>query len=303
MSKRKTLKISGKPTSSPGSEAGPLPSSSPSGQMTAPPGPAPVPANPSASRAKLEAWATSGTYGPLFIGSSPSAVLQSSLENKLRARMDVNGSLEYVLTWKSWDMPSGPPTCALRASQRRTKDKGSTGWPTPRATDGSNGGPNQAGGALSHDAALSGWQTPKTPTGGGQAERTTRGGGLRKLEDQIVGLAGWPTPMAWTPATEEYNEAGNTDSSRKTVELVGWVSPTAQDGSRGGLPPRAQDTGVPLTQQVPGLIPESSSAETASPAGFLLNPRFSLWLQGYPVEWASCGERAAASCRKSRRRL
>src|SRR6185436_896903 len=27
----------------------------------------------------------------------------------------------------------------------------------------------------------------------------------------------WPTPMAGTPASENYNEAGNTDSSRKTV--------------------------------------------------------------------------------------
>ena len=34
------------------------------------------------------------------------------------------------------------------------------GWNTPRATDGKNGGPNQAGGALPADAAVSGWPTP-----------------------------------------------------------------------------------------------------------------------------------------------
>ena len=34
------------------------------------------------------------------------------------------------------------------------------GWNTPRATDGSNGGPNQAGGALPADAAMAGWPTP-----------------------------------------------------------------------------------------------------------------------------------------------
>ena len=27
----------------------------------------------------------------------------------------------------------------------------------------------------------------------------------------------WPTPMAGTPSQEGYNEAGNTDSSRRTV--------------------------------------------------------------------------------------
>lgn len=37
-----------------------------------------------------------------------------------------------------------------------------SGWNTPRATDGSNGGPNQAGGALPADAATAGWATPTT---------------------------------------------------------------------------------------------------------------------------------------------
>lgn len=37
------------------------------------------------------------------------------------------------------------------------------------------------------------WLTPKTPTGGGQMERNTEGGGLRKLEDQISQDAGRPT--------------------------------------------------------------------------------------------------------------
>ena len=75
--------------------------------------------------------------GPLFIGSSPSATLQSSLESRLRARMDVSGSPEYVLIWKCWDMPAGVPICALRASSRLRSGSGFTGWPTPTATDAS----------------------------------------------------------------------------------------------------------------------------------------------------------------------
>ena len=58
-----------------------------------------------------------------------------------------------------------------------------------------------------------------SPAGGGQVSRTTEGGGLHKLEDQVL-LAAWPTPMAGTPAQKGYNEAGNNDSSRKTVALV-----------------------------------------------------------------------------------
>ena len=49
------------------------------------------------------------TCGPLFIVSSPSADLQSSLENRLVDRLDVNGSLEYVLTWRQQDLPAGLP--------------------------------------------------------------------------------------------------------------------------------------------------------------------------------------------------
>ncbi len=42
-----------------------------------------------------------------------------------------------------------------------------------------------------------------------------------------VAMAAWPTPMAGTPTQRGYNEAGNTDSSRKTVALVGPLLPPA----------------------------------------------------------------------------
>jgi hypothetical protein len=48
---------------------------------------------------------------------------------------DVNGSLEYVLTWKEQDMPSGLPICALRASARPKSANGFIGYPTVRAAD------------------------------------------------------------------------------------------------------------------------------------------------------------------------
>jgi hypothetical protein len=75
------------------------------------------------------------TFGPLFEGLSPSADLQSSLESRLRARLDVNGSLEYVLIWKHWAIGSGPQICALRALERPTDGSGFIGWLTPSARD------------------------------------------------------------------------------------------------------------------------------------------------------------------------
>lgn len=47
------------------------------------------------------------------------------------------------------------------------------------------------------------------------------------------GCSGWPTPMAGTPAQNGNNEAGNNDSSRKTVALAGWPTCAARDWKNG----------------------------------------------------------------------
>jgi hypothetical protein len=79
---------------------------------------------------------TIDTFGPSSFGSSPTANLQSSLESRLRERLGGNGSPEYELTWKHWDMPAGVPICALRASARHTLGNGCIGWPTLIKRDG-----------------------------------------------------------------------------------------------------------------------------------------------------------------------
>jgi hypothetical protein len=127
-----------------------------------------------------------------------------------------------------------------------------------------------------------------------------------------VQFAGWPTPMAGTPATETYNAAGNTDSSRMTEALLApWATPTAGDakaaGSRNTSTSKAH-AGTSLTDQVMGDLgqgrgptPSGSPAPTASSGPYRLNPRFSLWLQleRFAIAWASSGERATRSSRRS----
>ena len=53
-------------------------------------------------------------------------------------------------------------------------------------------------------------------------------------------LASWPTPTS--PVVTDGHEAGNNRFVTKTVGLASWVSPTAQDHSRGGKEARPHDT-------------------------------------------------------------
>ena len=143
------------------------------------------------------------TCGHNFDALSPSATLQSSLESRLRAVLDVNGSPEYVLTWKHWAMPSGPPICALRARGRRTSDSGFTGWGTPTLRDWKDGaaiGSTPVNGLLGRMATLAGWPTPlSAPTmkRKGACKRpwdnfdvvTCRDGKARRIEPSVHPLA------------------------------------------------------------------------------------------------------------------
>src|SRR5690606_21182919 len=112
-------------------------------------------------------------------GSLTSVDLQLSLASRLQALMAVDGSPEYELTWKQWDMPSGPPICALRAAARRTSGRGfglsPKGWTTPQAHDGSPGGRGQKArhgtkrgcADLNRDGQMVGWPTPRANDGTG----------------------------------------------------------------------------------------------------------------------------------------
>jgi hypothetical protein len=61
---------------------------------------------------------------------------------------------------------------------------------------------------------------------------------------------GWPTARA-NDSTGDKVPPGRQggEALKTTVALAGWVSPTAQDGSRGGKEARPWDKGVPLSQQ------------------------------------------------------
>ena len=228
-----------------------------------------------------------GTSGLLGFDSSPSADLQRSLESRLAALLDVNGSPEYELTWSRSAMPSGPPICRLRALGRRTSDNGYSGWPTAKRDDGVSirspeGALKEAERKGANDlntaAVLAGWATPQSRDGEhgkGTPERITNG--IRRNLDDMAQLAGWPTPdaCAFQAKDLERLRARRQECKERT-------------GNGNGF-------GLTLGQAAP-LLTASTEKHGA------LNPEFVRWLMGYPEEWGSCGATAMQSSPKSPQR-
>lgn len=160
-----------------------------------------------------------------------------------------------------------------------------TGWQTTTVEDASRTGSydqwemfltggHTPGARLRNQVHSVGWTTPAArdwkDTGTDTTPRSDNG------KERLDMLTGWPTPMAGTQATATYNEAGNTDSSRKTQALLGV------DLAGSGITPLPLWGPARLTAH--GTLLTGSGAGTVS--GGQLNPDLSRWLMGLPEEWA-----------------
>ena len=222
------------------------------------------PANRFQAPASAAVISTNDTSGPLFTASSPSGALQQSLESRLRALMAANGSPECVLTWKVWDMPSGPPICRLRASVRSSrKPRRGNGWdgpwsivPIPISPTSCVPLPSGLAARLSlalrtSDSACSGWPTPDagaTPQSYRREPGRERNGNLAALAT----LAAWVTPAARDfrhPNSQPWSARGGgvkgEQLANQAAHLSPWPTPREQS-AQGPRPDRGSQAGADL---------------------------------------------------------
>jgi hypothetical protein len=194
----------------------------------------------------------------------------------LRAALDVDGSPEYALTWKCWDMQSGLPICALRASARRTSGNGSGGWQSPTSGDAKSrtyqyDQHDKSKPRLSNEGCVAGvpslgipapagWPTTAARDGDGDGDgrgtpntelaQARFSSGRRNLDDAAA-LAGWPTPTLQD--SEQAGGAGCIKRGKRGhslhsaaagwATLAGWPTPVVNDetGSTHGYGPKTED--------------------------------------------------------------
>jgi hypothetical protein len=162
---------------------------------------------------------------------------------------------------------SPSPAGATDAQTARAKD-----WPTPKGTDGTKGGPNQAGskGDLMLPSAAAQWPTPNAMDSeqAGGAGCIAAGNRGHSLTSKVTE---WPTPAARdyrSPNSEQH--ALVTGGGRKHMDqLSNFVAHSSH-----------------LAQPMPDGPPSCESGpDSPPPSTKRLNPAFGEWLMGWPVGW------------------
>ncbi len=232
----------------------------------------------------------------------------------------VDGPSQHDLLGGPTIEKSGP--AARRASRSRSRVKAK-----PRQTIGICG--RTSSDSSVPDGPLSSWESRLRQRLGGigstecsltwKALATPAGRSLSQLVPSTPRIAETDSGLWPTPTTRDHKDSlGMSFAPRKDgasrLDLLPrqvfwlqqnhrlWPTPTAADSRRGCMPPRPQDTGIPLSQAIGlavGLPPFGSRDTTTKGVG--LNPAFPCWLMGFPVEWLLCAPVSSPAPRTRKR--
>lgn len=239
------------------------------GQMTDQCGQDHRPVSRSQSQGSGKEQMTSDTCGPSGSILSESANLQLYLESKLLPLSDKDGLIPCKKIWKQKITPARRRYCQLQVSALSTKEIGFGLWPTASARD---------------------------HKGGYQGGRIRNG----KWSVDTLDAAAQLTSQWLTPTTSDTNGARELDGKRSgglnTQAATLWPTVTTQDNVQmAGQYSKTNGTTL-------GGAVRQCNAKTEKTGSYQLNPRFSLWLMGYPIEWGRCAERVTPLSRKSRQK-
>jgi hypothetical protein len=194
-------------------------------------------------------------------GRSVSAELVASkgtTEDGEKRTVGLESQSKHWATPNSSDHKGAPEAAKVWEKRGQNLPEQCQHWPSPRATDGTKGGPNQAGskGDLMLPSAAAQWPTPaaRDVKGANSAEHAlVTGGGGRKHMDQLANFV-------------EHSPS----------------SPQAR-------PIPSGETSLPVVSAVDG----AQLSPTTRPAHVLgrrrLNPAFGCWLMGWPSWWTNPG--------------
>mgnify|MGYP000862414219 CR=1 FL=1 len=224
----------------------------------------------------------------------------------------LEGSTPFSERWPtSGTMRSGQlyarPTWAPRTDASASSS--SHGWPTPQSHDAVGGKTpaqvlamrERTGAGVSNlNEVAETWATPTAD----DANNVTRTSG------QMQSLARDTTAWATTRA-EDGKRGKGSKFDGLSEDVTAWATPKARDykdgDSTGAVERQSPDLGKEVVTFHRGTTPLPSEAQTApsdssppKPRRRGLNPRFGLWLMGFPVAWLDSVPSGTPSSRKSR---
>jgi hypothetical protein len=187
-------------------------------------------------------------------------------------------------------------------------------WPSPRATDGEKGGPNQAGskGDLMLPSAAHLWATPNASVANdGEGPETWRarqavlkekhmngnGAGVPFANQAQESAAAWATPSARDWRSGDASDATMERNARPLNEQAShWATPRARDWHpshkddyegdyRTDLGSEARRWDGPASRPDPTTATAGEPSSPSTPTSLQLNPRFVSVLMGLPPRW------------------